>query len=185
MKTKAVRLPRFYSVLWDWRDLHPAPTNWWPRRDLHEASEHLADTHMEKYTERRRNMTNLRPIPATRWFPGTYSSLRGSTQRETQHRPPQHHTSKHSQSWLIMRQDTDNVVCTKHSDDEYAPCKNSSRLPFFISSVIMYIGSSMVHTAYSWMSFWCRSFFIICASARKSLGSMVPAQHTALVISWQ
>lgn len=32
----------------------------------------------------------------------------------------------------------------------------------------------MVHTAYSWISLACRSFFMICASARKSFGSMVP-----------
>ena len=38
------------------------------------------------------------------------------------------------------------------------------------------MGSSWVHTAYSWISFWCRNFFIIWASARKSFGSMVPVE---------
>ena len=54
------------------------------------------------------------------------------------------------------------------------PCRNSRRLPYCISSVTMYIGSSSVHTAYSWISLQCRSFFIIWASARKSFGSIVP-----------
>ena len=73
-------------------------------------------------------------------------------------------------------------VCTAYK--EHKPCKYSSKLPFFMSSVMMYIGSSMVHTAYSWISFWCRNFFIICASARKSLGSMVPAWHHTQGHKW-
>lgn len=38
------------------------------------------------------------------------------------------------------------------------------------------MGSSSVHTAYSWINLGCRSFFMICASARKSLGSIVPVE---------
>lgn len=56
------------------------------------------------------------------------------------------------------------------------PCRYSNRLPLRMSSVTINIGSSWVHTAYSWMSLPCRSFFMMAASARKSLGSMVPGQ---------
>lgn len=36
------------------------------------------------------------------------------------------------------------------------------------------MGSSTVQTAYNWISLRCRNFFIICASAKKSFGSIVP-----------
>ena len=32
------------------------------------------------------------------------------------------------------------------------PCRYSKRLPFFMSSVMIYIGSSRVQTAYNWIS---------------------------------
>lgn len=46
------------------------------------------------------------------------------------------------------------------------------------------MGSSRVHTAYSWISLGCRSFFMIWASLRKSSGSMVPVQGIQEGYEW-
>lgn len=63
----------------------------------------------------------------------------------------------------------------------HLPCKYSSSEPCFISSVIIYMGSSTVHTAYNCMSLLCRSFFMIWASAKKSFGSIVPRTRTEIM----
>lgn len=52
------------------------------------------------------------------------------------------------------------------------PCKKCNKFSC-INSVIIKMGSSFVHTAYSCNSFGCLSLFIIWASARKSLTSAV------------
>lgn len=61
----------------------------------------------------------------------------------------------------------------------YLLFKYESRLPYLMSSVIIYIGSSKLHTAYSWISFGCLSFFISCASLKKSSGFIDPEIQTA------
>lgn len=43
----------------------------------------------------------------------------------------------------------------------------------------MYIGSSKLHTAYSWISLGCLRFFINCASLKKSSGFIDPELQKA------